>query len=113
MGPIERVRARAAAFDALGVDHSAGPGEIRDAWRRAAFQEHPDHAGGNDADFAKAKAAYDVLRQDGRAAPAGSDANARDSKPRRPSMKARVVQFPNGTEARLSGFAGRKYRQGR
>lgn len=66
MTPIERTRERAAALQALGVGAHAGPDEIRDAWRRIAFERHPDHCGEGHESFARAKAAYDLLKKDHR-----------------------------------------------
>jgi len=64
MGPIERVRARANAYDLLGVTHGSEPEEIRAAWRRMAFEMHPDRHGGDQSGFIRAKAAYDFLCRD-------------------------------------------------
>ena len=73
--PIERMRARAEAFNVLGLSESAAPGEIRAAWRRVAFEVHPDRTGGDYADFMRAKAAYELLRPDGEAgAPSSASA---------------------------------------
>ena len=64
MTPIERVRARAASLQALGLGQYASESEIRDAWKRIAMETHPDQTNGSQAKFAKAKAAYDMLRGD-------------------------------------------------
>ncbi|MEM9901987.1 MAG: J domain-containing protein [Pseudomonadota bacterium] len=64
MGPFERVRARALAFDVLGVTHGSAPEAIRAAWRRVAFERHPDQHGGDQTRFIQAKAAYDFLLGD-------------------------------------------------
>ncbi|TMV09771.1 J domain-containing protein [Ruegeria sediminis] len=92
MGPIDKVRARTAALEELGVDVDAGPDEIREAWRRVAFQAHPDHSGGDNEDFARAKAAYDVLRKEGLAGSAHCARNV-PPKPRRPKIEVRVIEF--------------------
>src|SRR6056297_1469605 len=63
--PIERIRARSEAFQVLGLSESAAPGEIRAAWRRMAFEVHPDRTGGDYAHFMRAKEAYDLVRDDG------------------------------------------------
>ncbi|MEM1427991.1 MAG: J domain-containing protein [Pseudomonadota bacterium] len=64
MGPIDRVRARALAYELLGVNHGSDPEEIRAAWRRVAFEMHPDRHGGDQTGFIQAKAAYDFLCKD-------------------------------------------------
>ena len=61
MTPIERVRAKDAARAILGVRPAADATEIRAAWRRAAFDAHPDRHGGDQSGFVRAKAAYDLL----------------------------------------------------
>ncbi len=61
---IERIRTRSEAFQLLGLSESAAPGEIRAAWRRMAFEVHPDRTGGDYSDFMRAKAAYDLVRDD-------------------------------------------------
>ncbi|MBW2707668.1 MAG: DnaJ domain-containing protein [Deltaproteobacteria bacterium] len=51
-------------YDVLGMKHSATNSEIRSAYRKKAFEIHPDTAGEtheNSADFVTLKAAYDTL----------------------------------------------------
>ena len=51
-------------YDVLGIDHSATSSEVRSAYRKKAFEIHPDTAGNaaeNSADFVTLKAAYDTL----------------------------------------------------
>jgi len=50
----------ASCYDILGIDPSAGPDEIRAAYRRVASRVHPD-AGGTDALFRQARQAYETL----------------------------------------------------
>ena len=88
MEPVEKFRARAEAFAALGLDQSAGTDEIRDAWRRIAFHAHPDHTDGDCTSFTRAKEAYDFLRREG-LAPRGQDAG----KPKRPKLRKRVIEL--------------------
>ena len=64
MSPIERVRARAAAAELLGLRRNADHEEVRAAWRRAALELHPDKAGGDRARFSDAHAAYAFLSDD-------------------------------------------------
>ena len=63
MSPFERVRARAAALEVLGVSHYADQEEIRAAWRKLAFESHPDRNEGNHIDFERVRAAYDFLQE--------------------------------------------------
>ncbi|KUJ73328.1 hypothetical protein AVO45_14665 [Ruegeria marisrubri] len=99
MSPIERVRARAAALEELGVASGAGPEEIREAWRRAAFDAHPDRAGGDGDDFARVKAAYDVLRKAGLTGPDRSESANRAPRPRRPRVAPRDISFSDQEKA--------------
>lgn len=62
MSPLEKVRARAAALEVLGVSHHANQDEIRTAWRRLAFESHPDRNDGAHVDFERVRAAYDFLQ---------------------------------------------------
>ncbi|NDR55038.1 DnaJ domain-containing protein [Aliiruegeria sabulilitoris] len=64
MTPIERVRARFAAAEVLGVSQHADTGEIRTAWQRAARSLHPDRSGGDGNRFVKARAAFECLAGD-------------------------------------------------
>ena len=72
MSPIERMQARQAAYELLGLEPSADSGTIRAAWRRAAFAAHPDRNGGDYAPFMRAKEAYELIAS----APAGRPTNA-------------------------------------
>jgi len=88
MEPVEKIKARADALRALGLDQSAGSDDIRGAWRHIAFHAHPDHTDGDCTSFARAKEAYDFLRQEG-LTPKGDAAG----KPRRPKLRKRVVEL--------------------
>ncbi len=92
MEPVDKIRARTDALAALGLDACAGSDDIREAWRHIAFHDHPDHTGGDCADFARAKAAYDFLRKEGLVAKGAAGTDAR--MPRRPRLKKRVIEFP-------------------
>jgi hypothetical protein len=74
------------ALRALGLQPMADQREIRAAWKRLAFETHPDRDGGSEADFAKVRAAYDMLRREvsrpvSRARP-------------RPSVETRLTEIP-------------------
>ncbi len=88
MEPVEKFRARADALSALGLDHSAGSDDIRDAWRHIAFHAHPDHTDGDCTSFARAKEAYDLLRREGLTAKGPAS-----GKPRRPKLRKRVIEL--------------------
>lgn len=56
-------------YEVLGLAPSAGPDEIKRAWRRIARESHPDRRGGDASDvqrFQAASAAYEVLSDPGR-----------------------------------------------
>src|SRR6056297_2432245 len=61
MSPIEKVTARSAALDALGLSGAASPEDIRNAWRRLVFNTHPDKMAGEATAFLTAKAAFEYL----------------------------------------------------
>ena len=89
MEPVDKIKARADALNALGLDQSAGPEDIREAWRQIAFHAHPDHTGGDYSDFSQAKSAYDFLRKEGLTGK-GAEFSAM---PRRPRLKKRVIEL--------------------
>lgn len=94
MEPVDRIKARADALQQLGLDQTASSDDIRHAWRRIAFHDHPDHTDRDCSDFTRAKAAYDLLRKEGLATkgPAGSA----DNQPRRPKIRKRVIELGSG-----------------
>lgn len=47
-------------YDVLGVPRSASAEQVREAWRRAAFEHHPDR-GGDPVRFREALAAFELL----------------------------------------------------
>lgn len=105
MSPIERVRAKAAASEVLGVRAHANSSEVRAAWRRAARQLHPDQDGGDSRNFVNARAAYEFLCDEQRPEPAAPckgeqmDACADSSKNRvvtRPRLATRVEPISSG-----------------
>jgi hypothetical protein len=48
-------------YEVLGVSRNASQSEIRNAYRRLAKERHPDHAGGNEAEFSRLQEAHAVL----------------------------------------------------
>jgi hypothetical protein len=91
-----------AARELLGVGTYADEGEIRAAWRRAAFKAHPDKNDGRDECFARARAAYELLSSN------ASDAQCRAfvaetavraavggaAAPRKPRVVTRFIPLP-------------------
>ena len=75
LGPYREIaRLKARARRVLGVAPDAGPGAVREAFRRLARLHHPDH-GGDPAAFARIVNAYLVLtRPDPRGFDLGRDA---------------------------------------
>ncbi|NVO54441.1 J domain-containing protein [Rhodobacteraceae bacterium B1Z28] len=92
MEPVDKIKARADALADLGLDQCAGSDDIRDAWRRIAFHAHPDHTGGECANFSRAKMAYDFLRKEGLTAKGPTHSGQR--MPRRPRVKKRIIELP-------------------
>ncbi len=91
MEPIDRIKARASAFEVLGLAHRAGSDEVRAAWRSIVFRAHPDHRHGDGSEFTEAKKAYDFLRAEGLA---GKDEDDETSAmPRRPTLQSRVIDL--------------------
>ena len=58
MTPIDRVSQRAQAFTVLGVAASASRNDIRQAYRKLAFDKHPDHNPDASAEFVRITEAY-------------------------------------------------------
>lgn len=61
MSPIEKTRARSDALRVLGLESSASIEDVKAAWRRIAFETHPDRQNGSLDSFVVAKSAYDFL----------------------------------------------------
>ncbi len=89
MKPVSKVKARAEALRVLGLTANANGTEIREAWRKIAFHDHPDHTDGDYSGFSEAKAAYDFLRKEGMTRSSASDCSG----PRRPKLKKRVIEL--------------------
>lgn len=102
MTPIERTRAKSVALQALGLGLYANPTEIRDAWRRIAFETHPDRNAEAQAEFARAKEAYDFLRNeipgglDGAGGVWGRPRSAVQKVASRPAIMSRITRLPDG-----------------
>lgn len=83
----------------LGVSLGAGRDEIKQAWKRAAFEMHPDR-GGNADEFAELSEAYQVLLATApkSAAPQKTSVSARQ--PSRPAVKKRTESIRSDSKAR-------------
>lgn len=83
------VRSRFDALRLLGLAADATERDVRAAFRKLAFATHPDRNAGQDDDFARVRAAYEILRDGG--------AGAADTPPRpsRPSVEVRVTPVPD------------------
>lgn len=102
MTPIDKVQARATAFEALGIDVHATSSDIRAAWRRIAFEKHQGVGKAIQEEFAHAKQAYDFLKNEIRAGRlpeqnAAATATARPAPPpspmNRPNITPRTIRF--------------------
>jgi hypothetical protein len=81
---------RSEALRALGLRPRASAGDVREAFRRLAFETHPDRRKGHEDEFARIREAYELLRD-------GDPANA--AAPVRPSLEARVSDVPEPMRA--------------
>lgn len=106
MTPIERVRARSAARNTLGVSPNASKEDISKAWHRKARRLHPDRHDGDAAAFHRAREAHDMLMAEisadcSRDSRSNSRSNAPGRKPdwRRPVLRQREIPVPAGADA--------------
>ncbi len=68
MTPIERAQAVADAQEILGVATHATEVELRSAWKKLAFEMHPDRGSGTSHELANINAAYNLLKNRSRQA---------------------------------------------
>jgi len=104
MEPVNRIKARTDALAALGLAPCATADDIRDAWRQIAFHAHPDHTSGDSGSFARAKAAYDLLRDAGLTVKGAAGSATR--MPKRPRLKKRVVDLSKDDIATCKALLG-------
>ena len=103
MSPIERVRQRSKARSILGLDGAPSLEEIRKAYRRKAFDIHPDRGHGSSDDLAELNAAYALLTGDmPEAANAGPapERKVTARRPSRPELGIRVLAVDEMTMKR-------------
>ncbi|MDD9922067.1 MAG: J domain-containing protein [Boseongicola sp.] len=63
MSPIENTRTLSQARDLLGVGQNVTERELKTAWKKLAFEMHPDRGLGTDDQLANINAAYSLLRE--------------------------------------------------
>lgn len=91
MNFFEKAQARAHALDVLGLTGHPDDEEIRAAYKKLAFEKHPDRGEGSAEEFARINAAYTLLKDDKgysaadmlRPAPTDTRATTFHSRPRR------------------------------
>lgn len=94
MSFVERVSTLAGAREILGVAPGASVDEIRAAWKRVAFETHPDRNGGEREAFDRAKSAYARLMEEH---PAPSPKPPEEEVEEEPSPARSEVQRPQIT----------------
>lgn len=95
MTPIERISARSKALSLLGITGNPSKSEIRQAFRRLAFEKHPDHGKGSPEEFSRISDAYTLLSADAEDAPAPRP--LRPSAVSRPELRATETTFDADT----------------
>ncbi len=97
MTPIEKAWIKADAMSVLGLRGSETAHEIRQAWKRKAFEVHPDQSGGEVDEFLRAKAAFELL----------SAENSEISTTSEPEVQTRVTpRRPAQVRRSFSGTSG-------
>jgi hypothetical protein len=81
---------RSDALRTLGLRPRATAEDVRQAFRRLAFETHPDRRKGHEDEFARIREAYEMLRQGDTASTAA---------PARPSLEARVTEVSEAMRA--------------
>ena len=61
MTPLERVSAKSRALATLGLERHVHQGDLKAAFRKLAFEKHPDHASGTTEEFARITDAFRFL----------------------------------------------------
>lgn len=64
MNFFEKAQARARALEVLGLTGHPDIDELRAAYKKLAFENHPDRNGGSEAELLKINAAYALLKED-------------------------------------------------
>lgn len=105
MSPIDRISQRAAAFTVLGVSASATKEDIRKAYRKLAFDKHPDRNPDAKSEFARIALAYKFINEhaDELGIASGTKDNAEDASARkvvsrpRPRVQSAETRFDQDT----------------
>lgn len=106
MSPIDRVAQRAQAFTVLGVSASATRSDIRKAYRRLAFEKHPDQHPECSSEFAEIAEAYRFVCEN--ADELGVEDQPKPVGPRRvsrPTVRAEETDFDETTIAECHALA--------
>lgn len=123
MTPIERISARSRALEVLGMSGHPSRSELRSAFRRLAFEKHPDQGNGGDADFARISDAYHLLSDS--AQDDVTPVRSRSARVSRPSVQGSDSEFSDSVVQACSALfsandgppachvATRLYRKGR
>ena len=101
MTPIEKAQAVADAQEILGVATHATEVELRNAWKKLAFEMHPDRGSGSSHELANINAAYNLLKNRSRQAfpvPGSAFPGPANSAPAK--KPARRNSSPNGVHPR-------------
>ena len=108
MRPVSRIRARAEALESLGATPGATSEEIRSAWKRAAFESHPDRSEGDMSEFIKAKSAYEFLKESEDIADVLEEEAAPSTSSNRPRPRpaTRIVDFNEDIVTKCSDLLG-------
>lgn len=94
MTPIERVSARNKALSILGMDGNPTKSELRKAFRKLAFERHPDHGKGTHEEFAQISEAYTFLSD---CAEDDTILTTKTANCTRPSVQATETEFDHDT----------------
>lgn len=83
------VRGRSEALRILGLLPRASAEDVRSAFRRLAFETHPDRHAGHEDEFSKIREAYELLK---------NGDTATSASPARPSLETRVSDVPEAMQ---------------
>ena len=97
MTPYDKAMDRAGAAALLKVPLSANQGEIRQAWKRRAFEMHPDRGHSTAEEFVALNEAYEHLLEG--AEPAEAPTSITPGRPTRPSIDKRVDPISEEAQA--------------
>ncbi len=108
MSPLDRISQRAAAFTILGVPAAATREDIRKAYRKLAFDKHPDRNPESSSEFARISSAYQFVTENAdelgiksapkaKAQPEQYEASIKPRKVSRPQVRSAETRFDGAT----------------